>query len=62
MIVGVYVDDLIVTGRSDVCKSIREHLEKSFPKKNLGALSYYLGCEYKRDYEKKTLCLANRLY
>jgi len=58
LIVGIYVDDLIVTGRPDVCKSLREHLEKSFPTKNLGALSYYLGCEYKRDYEKKTLSVS----
>ena len=55
LIVGVYVDDLIATGRPDVCKSLRKHLEKSFPTTNVGALSYYLGCEYKRDYEKKML-------
>ena len=58
LIVGIYVDDLIVTGKADVCKSLREHLVKSFPTKNLGALSYYLGCEYRRDYEQKTLCVS----
>ena len=60
IIVGVHFDDFfIVTGRPDGCKSLREHLEKSFPTKNLGALSCYLGCEYVGDYE--THCVCRRL-
>lgn len=55
LIVGVYVGDLIVAGRPNMCKSLRKHLEKPFLTKNLGALPYYLGFEYRRDYERKTL-------
>lgn len=53
--VCIYIDDLIVTGMADVCKALREHLERSFSTNNSGALSYFLGCEYRRDNEKKTL-------
>lgn len=43
-IVGIFIYNLNVTGKPEVCKSLRERLEKSFPTKNLGALSYYAGC------------------
>lgn len=58
IMVGVHVDDLIVTGRPDYCKCLPENLEDYFPTKNLRALLYYLGCEYVRDYEQKTLLVS----
>lgn len=54
-IIGVYVDDSVVTGGPDVCKSLREHSEECFPTRKLGALSYILGCEHVRDCEKINL-------
>ena len=58
MIVGVYVDDLVVTGEASSCKTLREYLNGFFPTKDLGCLSYYLGCEYDRDFQRGTLTIT----
>lgn len=49
LIVGVYADDFIVPGKTDENKFLREHLDKPFRTKNLGAISYCIGCEYHKD-------------
>ncbi|XP_050141131.1 uncharacterized mitochondrial protein AtMg00810-like [Malus sylvestris] len=46
----VYVDDIIVTGRStSACQQVITQLSFMFPIKNLGALHYFLGIEVKRS-------------
>ncbi|XP_023736146.1 uncharacterized mitochondrial protein AtMg00810-like [Lactuca sativa] len=46
LIVGVYVDDLIVTGDSDLeVEHFKEQMSKKFEMNDLGMLSYYLGFE-----------------
>lgn len=62
LIVVVYVDDSKVTGKPDECKFLREHLDKSLVTKNLGALSYYIGGEYRRDYKQRMLHLSQGAY
>ena len=48
LIVGVYVDDLIVTGsRSDVIETFKTEMAQEFDMSNLGLLSSYLGIEVK---------------
>ena len=44
LIVGVYVDDLIITGRSGINK-FKAEMKKMFSMSDLGLLSYYLGLE-----------------
>lgn len=59
LVLGVYVDDLIVTGHFKSCEALRGYLNKCFPTKNLGSLSYYLGCEYRRDHKQGTLYIPD---
>ena len=49
LIVGVYVDDLIVTGSSlAVIKDFKAEMARAFDMSNLGSLSSYLGIEVKQ--------------
>ena len=57
LVVGVYVDDLIITGAS--CNSIKEfkaQMTEIFKMSDLGSLTYYLGIEVKQGVEGITLC------
>ena len=56
LIVGVYVDDLIVTGaRPKDISAFNEEMAARFQMSDLGVLSYYLGIEVKQGKEKVTL-------
>ena len=46
LLVGVYVDDLIITGTSDKeIKEFKAEMHRLFKMSNLGLLAYYLGIE-----------------
>ena len=50
LIVGVYVDDLLVTGSSSsVIDDFKAEMTKEFDMRNLGSLSSYLGIEVKQS-------------
>ena len=54
--VGVYVDDLIVTGaRTEDINSFKREMAARFRMSDLGALSYYLGIEVRQGKEELTL-------
>ncbi|KAJ0967732.1 hypothetical protein J5N97_024649 [Dioscorea zingiberensis] len=57
LLVGVYVDDLIVTG-SAVCDIVefKNQMKKLFNMSDLGLLSYYLGIEVKQSAHGVSLC------
>jgi len=61
LIVGVYVDDLIVTGArtADIAK-FKEQMAARFRMSDLGPLSYYLGIEVKQG--EDTIKLGQRAY
>ncbi|KAL8116754.1 hypothetical protein AgCh_023059 [Apium graveolens] len=49
LIVGVYVDDLLVTGTNlDSIREFKEQMAKNFDMSDLGKLTYYLGIEVKQ--------------
>jgi hypothetical protein len=55
--VGVYVDDLIITGSNvQVLSSFKREMCKSFKMSDLGALSYYLGIEVQQIRDGITIC------
>ncbi|XP_048226824.1 secreted RxLR effector protein 161-like [Ricinus communis] len=57
IIVGVYVDDLILTGSSaELIKKFKQEMMQKFEMSDLGLLSYYLGIEVKQNGEAITLC------
>jgi hypothetical protein len=46
LVVGVYVDDLIITGSDrDNIRSFKEEMAAMFKMSNIGLLHYYLGIE-----------------
>ena len=56
LVVGVYVDDLIITGaRAEDIDSFKREMAAHFRMSDLGALSYYLGIEVRQGKEELTL-------
>jgi hypothetical protein len=50
LVVGVYVDDLIITGSdNDNIRSFKEEMAAAFRMSDLGLLHYYLGIEVKQS-------------
>jgi len=58
MIVGVYVDDLLVGGSEKDCNSLLVSLNKKFPTNNLGECTWYDGCGIERDMVLDTIKLS----
>lgn len=57
LLVGVYVDDLIITGSSvDDITEFKDQMMSMFSMSDLGLLSYYLGIEVKQAAGMITLC------
>lgn len=57
---GVYVDELLITGMSfDDIGKFKANMCEFFPMSDLSLLSYYLGIEIKRSDDKITLCQAS---
>lgn len=57
LLVGVYVDDLVITGSSDNdISAFKEEMQRLFAMSDLGLLSYYLGIEVVQNDDGITLC------
>ena len=62
MIVGDYVDDLLIVGSEEDCESLLTTLNKKFPTNNLGEYTWYDGCGIERDVELGTIKLSQEAY
>ena len=51
LMVGVHVDDIIVSGEQDLCDEFFSQLKQRFAVKNLGELKTYTGCAFERDWD-----------
>ena len=51
----VHVDGVKIAATKEITDSVVADLNKRFPTKHLGEVTWYLGSEYKRDREKVTL-------
>ena len=57
LIVGVYVDDLIITGGDmKVLGRFKREMSKNFKMSDFGVLSYYLGIEVQQSTVDITIC------
>lgn len=57
LLVGVYVDDLIITGTDDNdISAFKQQMHSLFAMSDLGLLSYYLGVEVKQEAGTITIC------
>ena len=63
VIIVVYVDDLLVLSetKQDEHQAL-EDFQSSFPIKDLGKISYYLGCHITRDRKAKTVMFDQQRY
>ncbi|WVZ52427.1 hypothetical protein U9M48_003482 [Paspalum notatum var. saurae] len=62
LVVGVYVDDLVITGASKKeIEAFKAQMKKTFRMSDLGLLTYYLGIEVERGKDGITLCRAPTL-
>jgi Reverse transcriptase (RNA-dependent DNA polymerase) len=60
ILVGVYVDDLLITGTSEEqIARFKGEMMKMFKMSDLGLLTYYLGIEVKQTTDMITLCQQN---
>ncbi|CAN0391313.1 unnamed protein product, partial [Ascophyllum nodosum] len=55
VIVGVHIDDIIVSGEHDMCDEFFDQLRQRFPLKNPGELKMYTGCVFERDWDNGIL-------
>ena len=63
VIIVVYVDDLPVLSKTKQNEhQALEGLRSSFPIKDLGEISYYLGCHITRDRKARTVMFDQRRY
>ena len=53
--VGVHVDDIIVSGGKNACEKLFAQLKERFPVKKQGELNMYTGCAFARDWEPGVL-------
>jgi hypothetical protein len=59
LLMGVYVDDLIVTGVDTAeIDRFKQQMTKTFRMSDLGKLTYYLGIEVRQEHDRITLCQA----
>jgi hypothetical protein len=57
LLVGVYVDDLIITGTCvEEIMSFKAEMHRLFKMSDLGLLSYYLGIEVRQEHGEITVC------
>jgi hypothetical protein len=60
LLIGVYVDDLIITGSSKgAIESFKGEMKTKFQMSDLGLLSFYLGIEVQQHGEGISLCQAH---
>jgi hypothetical protein len=60
LVVGVYVDDLIIMGESEKEVVVfKQEMKKVFRMSDLGALSFYLGIEVKQMQSGIELCQSS---
>ena len=49
LMVGVHVDDFVVSGESDFCDEFFGELKERFPVKHQAELKMYTGCAFERS-------------
>ena len=55
LMVGVHIDDIIVSGEQNMCDEFFDQLRQRFPLKNPGEAKMYTGCVFERDWDNGIL-------
>ncbi|CAM9110405.1 unnamed protein product [Ascophyllum nodosum] len=62
LMIGVHVDDIIVSGGKNACEKFFAQLKERFPVKNQAELNNYTGCTFVRDWESGMLEINQTVY
>ena len=62
MVIGIYLDDLLIDGSEEDCESLLVSLNKKLPTNNLGECTWYDGYGIERDVELDTIKLSQEAY
>ena len=62
LLIGVHVDDIIVSGGMNACEKFFAQLTERFPVKNQGELKMYTGCAFVRGWESGVLEMNQTAY
>ena len=61
--IAVYVDDIILAGRSDKCmKEVKDAIAERFTVKDLGELHHFLGVKVIQDKESNSIWIGQETY
>ena len=62
LIMAVHVDDIVIAGSDETCTDFHAALNTKFPTNNLGELTWYAGCAFKRNWELGTLEITQKAF
>ena len=60
--VAVHVDDIVIAGSDETCRDFHAALSMKFPTNDLGELTWYTGCAFKRNWELGTLEITQKAF
>ena len=62
LIMAVHVDDIVIAGSDEACRGFHAALNTKIPTNNLGELTWYTGCAFKRSWELGTLEITQKAF
>ena len=63
LIIGVYVDDIILYGKSPSrIEEVKKELSKKFKIKGLGGLKYFMGVNVLQNHDKGAVWIGQQTY
>ena len=62
LIMAIHVDDNVVEGSDDASRYFHAALNTTFATKNIGELTWYPGCTFKRGWELGTLEITQKAF
>ena len=62
LIMAVHVDDIVIAGSDEACRDFHAALNTKFPTNNLGELTWYTGCAFKRNWELGMLEITQKAF
>ena len=62
LIMAIHADDIVIAGSNETCRDFYPALTTKFPTSNLGELTWYTGCAFKRDWELGTLGTTQKAF
>ena len=62
LIMAVHVDDMAIAGSEEECRDFHAAINSKLPTNDLGQLTWYTGCDLKRNWELGTLDITQKAF